>query len=249
VPWLHRRVAGTARGGQRRFAVDDAVIDQPGVCKIESWFSAAANGDHIGTVSPSCTVSLGRPVEFNPQFQHARSSGHWSTQIAFLVKTGIFPVETGKLGLAVKGGPLFDLRTGSNTGGVAALLATYPLSEQFRLNVNGGWQYEGETDWHRLTWGLGFDWKFTGTFPLTLIGEVFGQAGRRDPAQPSVTDPRTQIGLRYTPIDTVDVDVIYGRNITGENANWITVGLNVRFNAFGERTAEAPAVRRPLIRK
>ena len=27
----------------------------------------------------------------------------------------------------------------------------------------------------------------------------------------------------------MDFDVIYGRNILGENANWITVGWNVRF--------------------
>ena len=29
----------------------------------------------------------------------------------------------------------------------------------------------------------------------------------------------------------IDLDLIYGRNIAGENANWITVGLNVRFPA------------------
>jgi hypothetical protein len=46
----------------------------------------------------------------------------------------------------------------------------------------------------------------------------------------------------------LDFDVIYGRNITGENAHWITVGLNVRFNAFGERQ-ESPPIRRPMIRK
>jgi hypothetical protein len=29
----------------------------------------------------------------------------------------------------------------------------------------------------------------------------------------------------------LDIDVIYGRNIVGENADWITLGLNVRFDA------------------
>jgi hypothetical protein len=33
----------------------------------------------------------------------------------------------------------------------------------------------------------------------------------------------------YTPIDTLDFDVINGRNITDENAVWITVGMHVRF--------------------
>jgi hypothetical protein len=37
-----------------------------------------------------------------------------------------------------------------------------------------------------------------------------------------------QVGLRFTPIDTVDVDLIYGHNITGVSTHWITIGLNVR---------------------
>ena len=38
-----------------------------------------------------------------------------------------------------------------------------------------------------------------------------------------------QAGLRYTPMENIDIDLIYGRNITGEDANWVTLGLNVRF--------------------
>jgi hypothetical protein len=30
-------------------------------------------------------------------------------------------------------------------------------------------------------------------------------------------------------MDAFDIDFIYGRNLTGENANWGTLGLNVRF--------------------
>jgi hypothetical protein len=37
-----------------------------------------------------------------------------------------------------------------------------------------------------------------------------------------------QAGLRYTPIDAVDIDVLYGHNIQGERAHWITLGLNFR---------------------
>ena len=56
---------------------------------------------------------------------------------------------------------------------------------------------------------------------------VAGRGERTDPR--SIIDPRFQAGIRITPIETVDLDLIYGRNITGENANWVTVGLNVRF--------------------
>jgi len=40
-----------------------------------------------------------------------------------------------------------------------------------------------------------------------------------------------QAGLRVTPTEKLDLDLIYGHNITGENAHWFTAGLNLRFDA------------------
>jgi hypothetical protein len=45
---------------------------------------------------------------------------------------------------------------------------------------------------------------------------------------PGQTNPRFQSGIRYSPTKDVDCDLIYGRNLLGEGANWITVGLTVR---------------------
>ena len=45
---------------------------------------------------------------------------------------------------------------------------------------------------------------------------------------PGPTNPRLQSGVRYSPTKDIDCDLIYGRNLTGEGANWITVGLTVR---------------------
>ena len=60
-----------------------------------------------------------------------------------------------------------------------------------------------------------------------MTAEVFGQAGVAENL-PTV-QPRWQLGLRYRPIDEFNVDLIYGRNITGENANWITLATVIRF--------------------
>jgi hypothetical protein len=73
---------------------------------------------------------------------------------------------------------------------------------------------------------------------VTLIGEVFGQTGAGEEEVRSARQPRLQAGLRFTPVDSMDIDVIYGRNITGENANWITVGLNLRFNVLDKKDAD-----------
>ena len=45
---------------------------------------------------------------------------------------------------------------------------------------------------------------------------------------PGKTNPRFQSGIRYSPTKNVDWDVIYGRNLTGEQANWITLALTFR---------------------
>jgi hypothetical protein len=235
-----------AAGGA--YAVEDADVEEPGECKVESWASFAGNRDRAGVVSFGCVFNLGRPVELNPQFERARSGGVWGTEFTFQAKTAILPTGVGKLGLAIQGGPSFDLQTGDSTGAFITIPATYEFSERFKINLNAGWTYERDDRWHWFTWGAGFEWKFWEEKPLTLIGEVFGQLGHHDPNQPSLADPRAQIGLRYTPVKNVDFDVIYGRNINGENANWITVGLNLRFNA-GETAPEQPRARPAIIRK
>ena len=83
----------------------------------------------------------------------------------------------------------------------------------------------------KLSYGVGVEW--IPMKPFTLIAEVFGLVGPQGETR-GVTQPRFQAGLRITPIDTIDFDVIYGRNILGENANWITLGMNVRFPVPGK---------------
>ena len=57
--------------------------------------------------------------------------------------------------------------------------------------------------------------------------------------------PRFQTGVRYRPNEIFSVDLIYGHNITGENANWITLGTTIRFPA-PEAQARARA-HRPFV--
>ena len=56
----------------------------------------------------------------------------------------------------------------------------------------------------------------------SVISEVFALMGKGQ------SNPRFQSGLRYSPTKDVDWDVIYGRNLTGEGANWVTVALTIR---------------------
>ena len=225
--------AGGARAANGAYAVDAADISEVGSCKVESWISTATNTDFSAVANPSCAVNIFRPVELSLQTVRARSDGDWSTTVAPKAKWNFVPTEIGKLGLSFYAGGSFDAMTGESLTAFAVVPLTYRLSEVMRINVNAGWLWDRTVDRHYLTYGIGFDWKFTETLQWTI--EAFGQAGASD--TPSVVRPRFQTGVRYRPNEIFSMDVIYGHNITGENANWITVGTTIRFPAPEQRPA------------
>jgi hypothetical protein len=112
---------------------------------------------------------------------------------------------------------MLDLATGDSTFTFVNAPITIKVHDQLRINVSGGVLLD---DVAHFFWGAGFQWDFKQSW--TLIAEVFGFTGDLD-------EPRFQAGLRFTPTKSVDVDVIYGHNLTGEEANWITAGLTVMF--------------------
>lgn len=226
LAWL---TAGEARAANGAYAVDAADIGEAGSCKIESWLQAASNTDFSAVANPSCVVDPFKPVELSMLINPARKDGEWSTTIQPKAKVNIVPTGVGKLGFSFYAAGSFDALTGENLTVFAVVPATFRLSENTRININGGWQWDRGLDRHYLLYGIGFDWKFTETLQWTI--EAFGQAGHSD--TPSVVQPRFQTGVRYRPNEIFSVDLIYGRNIMGENANWITLGTTIRFPVPG----------------
>jgi hypothetical protein len=225
--------AGSARAANGAYAVDAADISDVGSCKVESWISTATNTDFSAVANPSCAVNILRPVELSLQTNRARSDGDWTTTIAPKAKWNFVPTGIGKFGVSFYAGGSFDALTGDNLTAFAVVPATYRLSETMRINVNAGWLWDRTVDRHYLTYGVGFDWKFTDVLQWTI--EAFGQAGASE--IPGVTQPRFQTGVRYRPNEIFSVDIIYGHNIMGESSNWITIGTTIRFPAPEEKPA------------
>ena len=106
----------------------------------------------------------------------------------------------------------------SLTGG-GSLNRSFSKSLQFKLNF--GAQYnDGDPRGLFATGGVGVSWNFVPRW--SVISEVFAIMGSGQ------SNPRFQSGIRYSPTKNVDWDLIYGRNLTGEGANWITLALTVR---------------------
>jgi len=208
------------------YVVDTAEVSETGACKVESWTSWASNHDFLAAISPACVMELYRPVEVSVQMNRSHSGEDWTTWATPKFKTNLVPSGIGTWGVAVATGASFDFNTRENTGAFAYVPATLRLSENARINLNAGWQWDRLADRHYLLYGAAFDLR-TSDNVWTLTGEVFGLAGVADVS--TVTQPRFQVGLRFRPVDQFNVDLIYGRNLTGENANWITLATVIRF--------------------
>ncbi|MCC7347829.1 MAG: hypothetical protein IT538_10580 [Variibacter sp.] len=220
-----------ARAAGAAYQVDTSEVSDAGSCKVESWVSWASNRDFFAAASPSCAFNILKPVELSTQIARARADGDWTTSITPQAKMKLMDSGIGFFGLAISGNASFDLVTRQNTALAVTAPLTMRVSDVMRINLNAGWQWDRTIDRHYFTYGAGFDWR-TPDNVWTLTGEVFGQLGATDTR--SVVYPRFQTGIRYRPIDRFSIDLIYGRNITGEDAHWITLATIVRFPA-GEK--------------
>ncbi len=203
------------------FAVDGSDTGAPGSCKIESWVSFAGNGDQMFVTSPACVVDLFRPFELGGTLARTRADGIWGTGLALKAKTNLLSTDKSPVGVGIAGGVVLDLVTQQHTGTFFYVPVTFVLSDVFRINVNGGVLWDHVAGQNLATWGAGFEWiVLKSTTTVTLIAEIFGQ---------STKQPAVQAGVRFTPQEKIDFDLIYGRNLAGEEANWITAGINLRF--------------------
>jgi hypothetical protein len=217
-----------ARAAGAAYAVDTAEVNEPGACKVESWMSAAGNHDFFAASTPTCVLGIFRPVEASVQLSRARADEEWTTGATPKLKTNLVPSAIGSWGVALSGAAAYDLNTHENTALFATIPATLRLSNVVRINLNAGWQWDRLADRQYFTYGAGADWR-TPDNVWTVTAEMFGQLGAADVA--SVVQPRFQLGLRWRPVDQFNIDLIYGRNIAGENANWLTLATVVRFSA------------------
>jgi hypothetical protein len=203
------------------YYVDDAEIGKLGSCEIESWSSFAANGDRIAVFSPACVLNLGAPVELGTNIVNLRSDGEGDSIVTLTAKTVPIPIGPSGFGLAIAGAVIYDPAHHTGNGIIVNVPVSFDFSKNLRVNVNFGAQYnDGDPRGLFATAGAGVSWNFVPRW--SVISEVFALIG------PGQSNPRFQSGVRYSPTKDIDCDLIYGRNLTGEGANWITLAVTVR---------------------
>jgi hypothetical protein len=210
-----------AAGGA--YVVDDADIGKRGSCQNETWTGTATNHDFFGVVSPACVLTIGLPVEFAALYQRSVTDD-WTTNLGGQAK--IVPINNERFAFGLSAGLFSDSETRTISEFVNMPL-TFEFGTDFRTHVDVGWLHDSRVEVDYATGGVGFEWDFVPK--LSLQGEVNVEEGRQRPfVAQSMTEPRTQLGLRYMPARTVDVDIIYGHNLTGRGADWLVLGLTIR---------------------
>ena len=173
-------------------------------------------------------LNLGAPVELGTNLVNLRSEGVGDSTASLTAKIVPLPIGGGGFGLALSGAFVYDLTDKNINSVILNVPLTYDFGKHLRFNINVGAQYiRGDSrDIGQnppglfATAGAGVAWNVVKEW--SVISEVFALMG------PGQSNPRFQSGLRYSPTKDVDWDVIYGRNLTGEGANWVTVALTIR---------------------
>lgn len=214
-------VGASAAGGPH--IVDDAEVETPGVCHLETWATRFIPGDGYFNVAPACTTLKMPWLEIGAAYQH-----YWDEDIAGpllgpAMKVNFQSVEKTGLGIGLGLNAGVNLRTGDL--GYAQLLAlvTYQLDKNVRLNFNGGWSYLQSDVPHAAFYGAQVEANVGGGLQLMLEGFGRTHGGLVG----------SQVGLRFTPTiwgrEPFDFDLLVGTYFDHTSTRFVTLGVTVRY--------------------
>ncbi|AYV47495.1 hypothetical protein CFHF_06170 [Caulobacter flavus] len=211
-------VAAEAHASGNEHVVDDAAVETPGVCHLETWTTRFSQRQGLLNLSPACTRKAWPRLEIGGGLQRVWNDGAVETTVGPALKLNILPEERG-IGLGLAGTAGYGVRAGRLD--TASLIApmTIPVGQKVRINLNAGWSYvRADTKSHAAFVGAQAEWTLARN--LTLMAETFQREG---------SDAGAQFGMRWNPGGgRIDLDLVAGRRIDGARPRAISLGLTVR---------------------
>lgn len=207
---LPAMAAGGAHG------VDDAAVETPGACHLESWVSDLGDGERLVNFSPACTPVVLPAVEIGGAVQQAGGHGARRWLVGPALKWALREAGNGPaVGLA--GSVLIDPGSGDVDSAALLVPMTFAPTRRVTINVNAGAGYSRDDGSH-LLYGAQVD--IAAADGLSFMAEIFGRPDRH---------PALQAGARWTfDRDRTDLDLLVGRQGGAAGAGSLTVGLTIR---------------------
>lgn len=210
--------ARPAHASGNEHVVDDAAVETPGRCHLETWLSSGGPRQGLVNLAPACTRAAWPDLELGGAIQHGWADGHDDTLIGPAAKWVFQREETG-LGLGLIGAAAWSPGTGRLETASLIVPATFNPTDRLRINLNAGWTYSRLGHGDAAFWGVQAEVRLSET--VGLMVERFGHDRGL---------PGGQAGLRWTPAGgDLDLDLIAGRYVDGVTPTTVTLGLTRRF--------------------
>ena len=196
--------------------IDDAAVETPGVCHLESWVTRQSNGSGLLNLGPACTLRAIPFIEFGAAGQQTWNPA--ATVLGPTLKFTLRPVETG-VGLGLIAAATFNGSGGRTETASLIVPVSIRLHDWLRANINAGWQYQrGQQAPNRAFAGAQFE--IDVRRDLMLMTEMFAR---------NRGAPGAQAGLRWTPgRGNISVDLLSGWKTDGTSPLSLTFGLTIR---------------------
>lgn len=203
-----------AAGGAH--VVDDANVETPGACHLETWLSRYGNGSLLN-LSPACTSRALPQVELGAALQRTWGS-EFGTVVGPTLKIKLRSPETG-LGFGMIANAAWSTQTAKLDVTSLIVPVSLRISRHLRANINAGWLHALFSDRPDRVF-LGAQIEADIADGLMVMGEAFtrgeGRVGGR-------------IGLRWSPVpEAVNIDLLTGWRTEGRSPWAVTIGVTVR---------------------
>ncbi|MBN9466980.1 hypothetical protein [Brevundimonas sp.] len=208
--------APRAKAGAGPHVIDDAGVETPGLCHVESWTTWSRNNRLINA-APACTLEALPRLEIGADVVGVRENGRWETSLGPALKLNL-GAENARVDWAVAVAAHYDLRSGALEDAAVVLPVTVKISDRARLNANLAWDHNPSAE-HRNAAFYGAQIEYDLRPDLLLMAETYQRHA----------DPLAfQAGLRWTPRrGPVDVDLLVGLPDGGRETT-LTFGLTFR---------------------
>jgi hypothetical protein len=202
--------AGGAHG------VDDAAVETPGACHLESWVSDLGGGERLVNFSPACTPLALPTVEIGGTVQRVGAPGERRWLAGPAIKWTLHEGGRGPaVGLA--GSALIDPGSGHIDSAALLVPVTFRPADRITVNLNAGVGHSRGEGAHPL-YGAQVD--VAAAKGVALMAEIFGRPDQR---------PALQAGIRWTfDRDRIDLDLLAGRQGGAAGDGSVTLGFTIR---------------------
>lgn len=210
---LVRSFPGLAAGGPH--VVDDSEVEDPGVCHLETWVTRRSPSTAVGFAAPACTLSSVKWLEVGALASHGPDKREFTLGPA--LKATLLSAETG-LGIGVDVAANWGREAGRFETASVIVPVTLKASKTLDISANAGWLYTRTDRASALFTGL--QAMYQPTRKLGLMIEAFDRSDGEFGAQ---------AGVRFTPVERIDLDATASRAFDGTNHVNLTIGAIVRF--------------------